>query len=146
MEAPVTWDVLTRSRRPSADDVVPYLYEGTEEDYKLDALVEETNWCLMFEDCCKPIIPCTVQWYFWHAKPRSDATRVKRADCWVRYEVVSSPYHQDMRWQVHHIITTSSPQCRTAFLHRRLVLDRPNTSGFICISLELWARYTCIRA
>jgi hypothetical protein len=43
MEAPVTWDVLTRSRRPSADDVVPYLYEGTEEDYKLDALVEETN-------------------------------------------------------------------------------------------------------
>jgi hypothetical protein len=71
--------------------------------------------------CHKPLIPRTVQGYFWHARPRSDATHVKRPDHSVRSEVVSSSHHQDMRWQVCHIITTSSPQCRTAFLHKHLV-------------------------
>ncbi len=97
-------------------------------------------------ECCKPIIPCAVQEYFWHAQPRSDATHVKRPDHWVRSDVMSSPHHQVMRWQVHHLSTASSPQRRTAFLHRHSVLDRPNTSDFMCISLEVRARYTCIWA
>jgi hypothetical protein len=63
----------------------------------------------MCRPCHKPIIPCTVLWYFWRARLRSDATRVKRPDHRVRSEVVSSPHHLNMRWQIHHIITTSSP-------------------------------------
>ncbi len=51
-----------------------------------------------------------------------------------------------MRWQVCHIFTTSSPGCRTTFLCRCLVLDIPNTSGFMCIFLEVRARYKCIWA
>jgi hypothetical protein len=37
---------------------------------------------VMVEDnpCCRLIIPRTVQEYFWHARPRSDATRVTRPD------------------------------------------------------------------
>jgi hypothetical protein len=42
-----------------------------------------------------------------------------------------------MRWQSHHIITTSLPGCRTAFLHRCSVLDRQNTSELMVISMDL---------
>ncbi len=58
--------------------------------------------------CCRPIILCTVQGYFLRARQRSDAISVTRPDRWVRSEVVSLTPHWDMRWQVHHIITTSS--------------------------------------
>jgi hypothetical protein len=30
--------------------------------------------------CCRPIILCTVQGYFWRAQQRSDAIRVMRPD------------------------------------------------------------------
>jgi hypothetical protein len=60
---------------------------------------------------------------------------------------------QVLRWQACHIIrlwdgrlATSSSHCRTAFLCRCLVLDGPNTPEFLCISLELRMRYTCIWA
>jgi hypothetical protein len=48
-----------------------------------------------------------------------------------------------MRWQSRHI-TKSSLGCRTAFLCRCLVLDRPNTSDLMVMSMDLfsldWAR------
>ncbi len=78
--------------------------------------------------CCRLIILHPVQGYFWHARQRSDAIRVMRLDRWVRSEVVSLIPHWDMRWQCHHIITTSLPGCRTVFLHRCLVLDKQNMS------------------
>jgi hypothetical protein len=54
MGVPMTWDILTTSRRPRAYDVFPYLYEGTtEEDYKLAVLVEETNCCVTFAEFSK---------------------------------------------------------------------------------------------
>ncbi len=58
--------------------------------------------------CHRPIILRTVQGYFWCARPRSDTIRVTKPDRWVRSEVLSPTPHRDMRWQVHHIITTSS--------------------------------------
>jgi hypothetical protein len=52
--------------------------------------------------------------------------------------------HWDMRWQSHHIITKSLLGCRTAFLRRCSVLDSPNTSDLMVISMDLfsldWAR------
>jgi hypothetical protein len=43
------WEILTRSRHPSDDDVFPYLYEGTiEEDYQVAISVEETDCCVNF--------------------------------------------------------------------------------------------------
>ncbi len=132
----------TDDRRQTTDD----RWQATD-----DSLIFSISWSphwffIRGGECRKPIIPCTVQGYFWRAQPRSDATHVKRPDHWVRSEVGSSPHHQVMRWQVCHLSTTSSPQCRTAFLHRRSVLDRPNTSDFMCISLEVRARYTSIQA
>jgi hypothetical protein len=47
--------------------------------------------------------------------------------------------HRDMRWQSHHIITKSSSGCRTAFLRRCSVLDRPNTSDLTVISMDLFS-------
>jgi hypothetical protein len=47
--------------------------------------------------------------------------------------------HQDMKWQSHHIITTSLLGCRNAFLHGCLVLDRPNTSDLMVISMDLFS-------
>jgi hypothetical protein len=44
-----------------------------------------------------------------------------------------------MRWQSHHIITKSSLGCRTAFLRRCLVLDRPNTPDLMVISMDLFS-------
>ncbi len=44
-----------------------------------------------------------------------------------------------MSWQSQHIITTSSPGCETAFLRRCLVLDRPNTSDLMVISMDLFS-------
>ncbi len=59
------------------------------------------------------------------ALTRSDAIRVIRPDHWVRSEVLIPTPHWEMSWQSQHIITTSLPGCRTAFLRRCLVLDRP---------------------
>ncbi len=64
----------------------------------------------------------------------------------VRSEVLSPTPQWDMRWQSHYIITTSPLGFRTAFLCRCLVLDRPNTSDLMVISMDLfslalgWAR------
>ncbi len=80
-------------------------------------------------ECHRLIILCTVQGYFWRTRQRSDAIHVMRPDCWVRSEVLSPTPHWDMRKQIHHIITTSSLGCRTAFLRRCLVLDRPNRTN-----------------
>jgi hypothetical protein len=44
-----------------------------------------------------------------------------------------------MKWQSHHIITTSLPGCRTAFLRRILVLDRQNASDLMVISMDLFS-------
>ncbi len=66
-------------------------------------------------------------------------TCVIRPDHWVRSEVLRLTPHLDMRWQRHHIITTSSPRCRTAFLRKGLVLDRPNTSDLMAISMDLFS-------
>ncbi len=81
----------------------------------------------------------TVQGYFWRAWQRSDAICVMRPDHWVRSEVLSPTPHWDMRWQSYHIITTSLLGCRTAFLHRRLVLGRPNMSELMVISMDLFS-------
>ncbi len=59
------------------------------------------------------------------ALTRSDTIRVIRPDHGVRSEVPIPTPHRDMSWQSQHIITTSLPGCRTAFLYRQLVLDRP---------------------
>ncbi len=90
-------------------------------------------------ECHKLIIHRTVQWCFWQV--------------WLLHMWWGQTIESGLRWWAHHIIkiwggrsATSSPWCRTAFLHRRLVLDRPNMSGFICIYLEFRARCTCIRA
>jgi hypothetical protein len=39
----------------------------------------------LFMCCRKPIIHCTVQWYFWRIQLWSDATRVMRPDSLVRF-------------------------------------------------------------
>ncbi len=70
---------------------------------------------------------------------RSDVICVIKPDRWVRSEVLSPTPHWDMRWQSHHIITKSALRCRTAFLHRCLVLDRPNTSDLMVISMDLFS-------
>ncbi len=45
------WEILTRSRKPSDDNVFPYLYEGTnEENYQVAVSVEETNCCVNFSE------------------------------------------------------------------------------------------------
>ncbi len=90
-------------------------------------------------ECCRLIMLRTVQGYFWHSWQRPDAIRVIRPDRWVRSEVLSPTPHQDMRWQSHHIITTSLLGCRTAFPHRCSVLDRPNTSDLMVISMDLFS-------
>ncbi len=98
--------------------------------------------------CCRPIILRTVQGYFWRTQQRSDAMRVMRPNRWVRSEVLSPTPHWNMRWQSHHIITTSLPGCKTAFLCKCLVLDRPNTSELMVISMDLflWARLDCFHS
>ncbi len=63
----------------------------------------------------------------------------KARDHWVRSEVLSPTPHWDMRWQSHHIITKLSSGCRTAFLHRCSVLDRPNTSDLLVIYMDLFS-------
>ncbi len=89
--------------------------------------------------CRRPIILRTVQEYFLGRLTRSDAIRVIRPDRWVRSEVLSPTPHWDMRWQSHHIITTSLPGCRTAFLHKWLILDRLNASDLMFISMDLFS-------
>ncbi len=110
---------------------------------KVDEAITKVDTCqLPIRRCFRPIILRTVQEYFWHTwlnLTRSDAIRVIRPDCWVRSDVLSPTPHRDMRWQSHHIITKSSPGCRTAFLHRCLVLDRPNTSDLMVISMDLFS-------
>jgi hypothetical protein len=90
-------------------------------------------------ECRRPPILCTVQEYFLARLTRSDAIRVIRPDRWGRSEVLSPIPHWDMSWQSQHIITTSLPGCKTAFLRRCLVLDRPNTSDLMVISMDLFA-------
>ncbi len=89
--------------------------------------------------CCRLIILHTVQEFFWCTWQRSDAIHMIRQDHWVRSEVLSPTNHQDMKWQSHHIITISSLGCRTAFLRRCSVLDRPNTSDLMVISMDLFS-------
>ncbi len=88
--------------------------------------------------CRRPPIPYSTT-LFLVRLTRSDAIRVTRPDRWVRPEVLSPTPHRDIGWQSHHIITESSSWCRTAFLHRFLVLDRPNTSDLMVISMDLFS-------
>jgi hypothetical protein len=47
----LSWEILSRLRKPNHDDVFPYLYEGTtEEDYKLALSVEKSNCCVTFSE------------------------------------------------------------------------------------------------
>ncbi len=105
----------------------------------------KSNWCcrsppILMQHCRRPIILRTVQEYFLARPTRSDAIRVIRPDRWVRSEVLSPTPHRDMRWQSHRIITTPLPGCRTAFLCRCLVLDRPNMSELMVISMNLFSK------
>jgi hypothetical protein len=78
----------------------------------------------------------SVQCKVFLARPtRSDDIHVMR----LRSEVLSPTPHREMWLQSHPIITTSLPGCRTAFLHRCLVLDRPNTSELMVISMDLFS-------
>jgi hypothetical protein len=48
MGVPITWDLLTRSRRPRDDDVFPYIYKGTnEKDYQLADTAEQKMLCYL---------------------------------------------------------------------------------------------------
>ncbi len=105
----------------------------------LEQMMRELLYKSLDEYCRRSIILRTVQGYSWHARQRPDAIRVIRPDHWVRSEVLSPTPHWDMRWQSHHIITTSLPRCRIAFLHRGLVLDRPNTSELMVIFMDLFS-------
>ncbi len=82
-------------------------------------------------ECCRPIIDYTVLYkpYFWHTRLRPDDRHVIGPDHWVRFWGVEPTTSSGYEVAGYHIITTSLPGCRTAFLRRCLVLDRPNTSS-----------------
>jgi hypothetical protein len=51
MGAPITWEILKQSTKPSDYDDYPYLYEGTtEEDYRFAISVEERKFCVTYSE------------------------------------------------------------------------------------------------
>ncbi len=89
-------------------------------------------------ECRRPPILRIVQEYFWRSwqgqtqNVWQGQTVESGLRCWAQHLIGIF-----MRWQSHRIITTSLPGCKTAFLCRCLVLDRPNTSDLMVISMDL---------
>ncbi len=75
----------------------------------------------------KPITHCTLQLYFWCTRLRSDARRVVGPDHWVRFWVgrLRLPHHPFIAGML--VLKQDY-----TFLRSCSVLDRPNTSEFMC--------------
>jgi hypothetical protein len=94
-----TWLVATLGKTTIASTVREYLLEwgqvtmescihGNNKNVAIvSKLSDHLGWGSFLEGrilehwlCRRPIILCTVQGYFWHTRPRSDAIRVMRPD------------------------------------------------------------------